>query len=345
MVCDQRPWLKSYVERNNRYRTEAGARGDEFEVGVMKDMNNHFYGKCSEQVRNRCNVSIKTDDHGARKLISKPTFKRSQILNDDLTIIESTMKNITLNKPIYISAAVLDLAKLRMYEFYYDVLKSFYMDKHLSLLYTDTDSFIVHIKTADVYQDMLQPSMIDHFDFSSYSEKCLQYSTTQNFHEIRKKNMKVLGKFKNELGDLIIDESIALGSKSYSYTLQVPVTAKPLEGTQLLKTIKIPTLPDTHIYMKIVAKGVRDYIQRNHLSFYHYKYLLKQLMNGVAEKIDVRQTQIKSKKHTISTTSTRKIALSICDTKRFYIDAIHSLPFGHFRTENYKTEQNLASLV
>ena len=79
MMCDQRPWLKSYVERNNRFRTEASARNDEFEVGVMKDMNNHFYGKCSEQVRNRSNVSLKVEDQETRKLISKPTFKRSLI--------------------------------------------------------------------------------------------------------------------------------------------------------------------------------------------------------------------------------------------------------------------------
>ena len=338
MMCDQRPWLKSYVERNNRFRTEASARNDEFEVGVMKDMNNHFYGKCSEQVRNRSNVSLKVEDQETRKLISKPTFKRSLILNEDLTIIESTIKNITLNKPIYISAAVLDLAKLRMYEFYYDVLKNFYEDKHLSLIYTDTDSFIVHIETADVYQDMLHPTMVDHFDFSSYSENSIQYANIQNFHEIREKNKKVLGKFKNELGDLIMDEAIALRPKSYSYTVQVPVTATPLDGTQLMKIIKIPHLPDTHIYMKIVAKGVRDYIQKNHLSFSHYKYLLKTLMKGIAKRIYVRQTQIKSEHHKISTSSIRKIALSICDTKRFYIDAVHSLPFGHFRAVDYKTK-------
>ena len=90
--------------------------------------------------------------------------------------------------------------------------------------------------------------------------------------------------------------------------------------------------------MKIVAKGVRDYIQKNHLSFSHYKYLLKTLMKGIAKRIYVRQTQIKSEHHKISTSSIRKIALSICDTKRFYIDAVHSLPFGHFRAVDYKTK-------
>ena len=144
--------------------------------------------------------------------------------------------------------------------------------------------------------------------------------------------MKIMGKFKNELGDLILDETCALRPKSYSYTVQVPVSSKPLKNTQLLKIIKNPPFPDVKIYMKIVAKGVREYIQQNHLSFEHYMHLLRRLMKGESSKIIVRQTQITSKKHCISTQSIRKIALSICDTKRFYIDPVHSLPFGHYRT-------------
>ena len=321
MVCDQKPWLKSYIEQNNKYRTEASLRKDVFGENRMKDMNNYFYGKTAENVRNRTNVGVKQDDAQAKKHISKPTFKRSEVLNKELLLIESTIKSIRLNKPIYVAAAVLDLAKLRMYEFHYDVMKRFYDQKdQLSIIYSDTDSFIYHVKTLDVYQDMLQPTLVNEFDFSSYPENCIQYSDVHDFSRIRVQNMKVMGKFKNELKDLIIDEACALGPKSYSYTVQVPVSSKPLKDTQLFKIIKNPPFPDTKIYMKIVAKGVREYIQQNHL------------MRGESTKIVVRQTQIKSKKHCISTQSIRKIALSICDTKRFYIDPVNSLPFGHYRT-------------
>ena len=222
-----------------------------------------------------------------------------------------------------------------MYEFHYVVMKAIYKHDEVSLIYSDTDSFIYHIETEDVYKDMLHPSMIQEFDFSSYPENCMQFSNVQNFNEIRNQNMKVMGKFKNELGELIMDQTIALGPKSYSYTIQVPVTAKPLKDTQIYQIIKNPSFPDTTIYMKIVAKGVREYIQRNHLSFSHYMLLLKRLQKGEVTYLNVRQTQIKSKKHCISTSSVRKVALSICDTKRFYIDPIRSLPFGHFKTVNH----------
>ena len=38
-----------------------------------------------------------------------------------------------------------------MYEFWYDYIKPKYQDK-AKLCYTDTDSFIIHIKTEDFYK-------------------------------------------------------------------------------------------------------------------------------------------------------------------------------------------------
>ena len=51
-----------------------------------------------------------------------------------------------MKKPIYLGQAVLDLSKALMFEFWYDYLKATYGDK-IRLCYTDTDSFIMHIKT------------------------------------------------------------------------------------------------------------------------------------------------------------------------------------------------------
>ena len=56
-----------------------------------------------------------------------------------------------LNKPIYIGVSILDLSKLHMYQYHYDVMTEKYDDR-IKLLYTDTDSFIYHIETEDVYK-------------------------------------------------------------------------------------------------------------------------------------------------------------------------------------------------
>ena len=51
--------------------------------------------------------------------------------------------------------SILDLSKLHMYSFYYDVLKKKY-NNDVRLIYTDTDSFVIHTKTEDIYDDFKQ---------------------------------------------------------------------------------------------------------------------------------------------------------------------------------------------
>ena len=47
---------------------------------------------------------------------------------------------------------ILEVSKTVMWEFFYDYLKAKYGDK-AKLCYTDTDSFILHIKTKEFYED------------------------------------------------------------------------------------------------------------------------------------------------------------------------------------------------
>ena len=51
--------------------------------------------------------------------------------------------------------AILDLSKLHMYRFYYDVSKPIYGER-IKLAYTDTDSFVIHVETEDLYKDLQQ---------------------------------------------------------------------------------------------------------------------------------------------------------------------------------------------
>lgn len=69
--------------------------------------------------------------------ISKPSFERFQIFNEDLVGVLNKKVNLVLNKPIYVGQAILDLSKRLMYTFHYDVMKPIYGDK-INLLFTDT---------------------------------------------------------------------------------------------------------------------------------------------------------------------------------------------------------------
>lgn len=161
-----------------------------------------------ENVRNRINVALlrATEEEAAlQRRINKPTYKRSVMLENDLVAVESSRVKVTLTKPIYVGAAILELSKLHMYSFFYERLKSRYGDK-ARLIYTDTDSLVLSIETDDVYEDMKEDA--DIYDTSNYPAEHPLFTTV---------NKKVVGKFKDEMGGIPITEFVALRSKMYAY--------------------------------------------------------------------------------------------------------------------------------
>ena len=53
---------------------------------------------------------------------------------------------VKMNKPIYLGMSILDFSNTLTYELQYQ-------DK-AKLCYMDTDSFVIHIKTGDIYEDI-----------------------------------------------------------------------------------------------------------------------------------------------------------------------------------------------
>ena len=60
-----------------------------------------------------------------------------------------------MHKPAYLGLSILDLGKTVIYEFWYDYLKAKY-GENTKICYVDTDSFIVYVKTDDVYEDITE---------------------------------------------------------------------------------------------------------------------------------------------------------------------------------------------
>ena len=102
-----------------------------------------------------------------------------------------------MNKPVYLRMSILDISKTLMYEFWYDCIKPKYGDK-AKLCYMDTDSFVIHITTEDIYRDIAN-DVERWFDTSNYDEN-------KNGKRLLPivKNKKVIGRFKDELGGKIM---------------------------------------------------------------------------------------------------------------------------------------------
>jgi len=198
LAFDQSAWLKPWIDHCTTMRLQATS---EFQSNLAKLMANATFGKTMEQVRNRQNIRLIADTNKLTKAVSKVSFRQSEIINDDLVVVKAARQRITLNKPISVGFAVLELSKLIMYKFYYGHLKAKYGDR-CRLLFTDIDSLCCHIETDDLYRDMT--SDMDLYDSSNFDKAHPQYST---------KNRKVLGKFKSETGSVAPKEFVGFGQR------------------------------------------------------------------------------------------------------------------------------------
>ena len=167
------------------------------------------------------------------------------------------------------------------------------------LCYMNTDSFIIYIKTEDVYEDI--------------ADDVEKISDTSNYEVNRplptRKNKKVTGLMKDELGGKIMTEFAGLRPNTYSYLMD--------DGSNDKK-----------------AKGTKRCVIKRILKFNDYKNCL--FKNEIIPK---SQQRFKSEAHSVYSEEINKIALSTSDDKRLKnFDRITSYPHGISVGEVCKTE-------
>uniref|UniRef100_A0A2S2NAY5 DNA-directed DNA polymerase n=1 Tax=Schizaphis graminum TaxID=13262 RepID=A0A2S2NAY5_SCHGA len=119
----QSPWLKVYIDFNTNLRSEAK---NDFEKEYFKLMNNSVYGRTMMNFRNHVDIRLCSNGRQVDKLIAKPNFDKRTIFTENLAVIHMKKREINFKQPIYIGMCVLDLSKLMMYNFYYNVIKKKY---------------------------------------------------------------------------------------------------------------------------------------------------------------------------------------------------------------------------
>ena len=167
---------------------------------------------------------------------------------------------------------------------------------NMRLVLTDTDSFVFAIKTEDWYDDMHK--MKQHFDTSSYPKDHKLFSND---------NKKVVGKFKDELCDssfVVMTDAISLRSKCYAYK-----TSRTTDDYNVKKTLK----------------GVNKVAKNNKIGYSDFENCVSHGINKVVEQKCIRSFQCQN-----YTITQKKSALSCYEDKRYQVDGVSTLAYGHF---------------
>ena len=281
----QSKWLEKYTNFITQKRNQAV---NLFEKDFYKLLNNAFYGKTMENVRNRLKRKfIKKDDY--REIVkqqSKLTFNGIHKSYENCDSYTFKQNEGLMDNPIYLGFTVLELSKLLMYETYYDKLQPYFGQKKLQLHYMDTDSFVLSVKTKDISRDL--KNLEDRFDFRNLDKS----------HELfSNKNKKLIGFFKVETPKNIwIDEFSCLRSKKHAFKCG----------------------DDSKNKLNGFSKS-----QSKHIRFEEYKRCL----DAGEYQRECNNYIIRSINHEMQLQEVKKSTLSIFDDKRCYIKNTESKPW------------------
>ena len=289
----QEPWLRTYIDTNINMRKQAVRDGDKVGKDLYKLMCNAVFGKTMENVRKRVRIELVTDGDIAEKRFACPTLKGVKRIHEHLISVERFKTKLVLCRPIQVGFAILDLSKLHMYQFHYNIWKPIFPSTRL--LFTDTDSLCYAVSESLAQMDVIS----DKLDFSEYPPSHPLFSQT---------NMKVVGAFKDELCGKKMEKFIGLRPKLYSYTVKQESGA---------------------VVSKNVAKGVMHRVKDRQLNIDDYEHTLLTLepKSLTWNMIQSRSHQL----HTLQTHRVSLSACD--DKRFILNDGITTLAHGHFSTQ------------
>jgi hypothetical protein len=287
---NQSSWLKPYIDSNTFRRANSTSA---FQKDFFKLMNNAIFGKTLENKRKHKNVKLVSDKRKLEKLIAKPNFNTTIIINQNLVAVCMDKTSVKMDRPLYVGMSILDISKTHMYEFHYNKMVHYFGRDNIGICYMDTDSFVYWIKTDDMYRELRTFPYNDDFDFSDYPKTHPLYDNG--------KNKKVLGKFKDEANGELLKEIVALASKMYAIEFSESPCIKK-------------------------AKGIKQTYVKKKIKFEHYKNCLQEHKTYTATFNGIR-----SFNHKLFSVRETKQSLSPFDDKRkILLDGVHTLPYGHY---------------
>ena len=118
-------------------------------------MRKTVFEKTMENVRKHRDFKLITREKRRNYLVLEPNYHTTKFFTENLLTKEMRKTRILMRKPVYLGLSMLDLSKTVMYEFWYDYIKPKY-GKNAKPYYLNTEGFIVHAKTDNIYKDIAE---------------------------------------------------------------------------------------------------------------------------------------------------------------------------------------------
>ena len=107
----QNAWLKPYIDMNTDLRKK---EKNDFEKDFCKLMNNAFFGKIMENVREHRDIKLVTTERRRKSLVWEPNYHNTKFFTENLSAIEMKKSQILMNKPVYLGLWIPELSKMLM---------------------------------------------------------------------------------------------------------------------------------------------------------------------------------------------------------------------------------------
>lgn len=266
--------------------------GDSVIAECMKLVGNSAFGRSGMDKSKHSEIKYVASNNEKKinSMTNHFTFKDKNDLNG---CVEFSMKKrrIRQSNPIHLSIAIYQLAKLRMLEFYYDLVDK-YMDRSdFEWLESDTDSAYIAFTDPKPFENCIKPGMMEQF----LAEKDQWFPRTDT-DENKRNDKRKPGLFKEEwTGGCMI----SLAAKNY-----------------------ICTIPDEGHKVKLSAKGVQKNKNAENLTLTKFESVVK---NKTSIEACNRGFKINRKTNTMESYIQYKRGLSYYyDKRRVHGDGIHT---------------------
>ena len=334
---DQKPIFKEYIDFCIKRRKE------NMDVPVLKQLYkllcNSLYGKTIMSDRKyNTNTRLVTLGEALEKACSDPKFQSYMMVAPDVAAVTNNKAYIDLQSPIFMGATVLQLAKLKNYNFHYNVAKisggkfgilpgsnileedrklimqSREVIDSIELCYCDTDSLGYKIQMNEQRgKGRTQEWLCNNTFLKNYLDR-------SNFKHSDDKTGGLepgaLGLLKSEVGDSIVHQAIFLSPKCYSIESHAPVKHKG------------ESVPLDRANFKQATKGVPSHVSAEVYTHEEFQKIIQSPINEY-ECPEAVGYHFRKKNANMYTSKYTKTALTLFDNKRFWLNRFTSLGYGH----------------